>query len=42
MSMRKNQEGRVNEVASRVGFGSEKYFSRVFKEKFGIPPSQVN
>ncbi len=42
MSMLKNHEGRVYEVASKVGFGSEKYFSRAFKEKFGMPPSQVN
>jgi len=31
----------VYEVAARVGFGSEKYFSRAFKEKFGVSPSQV-
>ncbi len=41
MSMLKNREGLVYEIASRVGFGSEKYFSRAFKEKFGVPPSQI-
>jgi YesN/AraC family two-component response regulator len=41
MSMLRNQEGLVYEVAYKVGFGSEKYFSRAFKEKFGISPSQV-
>lgn len=41
MSMLKNKEGKVYEVASRVGFGSEKYFSRAFKEKFGMPPSHI-
>ena len=42
MAMLKNREGRVYEVASKVGFGSEKYFSRAFKEKFGIPPGKVS
>ncbi|MBK8705740.1 MAG: response regulator [Saprospiraceae bacterium] len=37
----KNKEGNINEVASLVGFGNEKYFSTVFKEKYGIPPSKV-
>ncbi|MBP6826950.1 MAG: response regulator, partial [Saprospiraceae bacterium] len=41
MAMLKNREGLVYEVASKVGFGSEKYFSRAFKEKFGVSPSQV-
>ncbi len=35
MAMLKNREGLVYEVASKVGFGSEKYFSRAFKEKLG-------
>lgn len=37
------QEGShlVGEVAMRVGFGNEKYFSTVFREKYGVPPSQV-
>ncbi len=41
MAMLRNREGMVYEVAARAGFGSEKYFSRAFKEKFGMPPSQV-
>lgn len=41
MIMLQNQEGRVYEIADQVGFSNEKYFSRAFKEKFGIPPSQV-
>jgi len=40
-SMLRNREGLVGEIAMRVGFGNEKYFSTVFKEKFGLPPSQV-
>ncbi len=36
-----NKEGLVSEIAMQVGFGNEKYFSTVFKEKFGVPPSQV-
>lgn len=42
MAMLKNREGLVYEVAARVGFGSEKYFSRAFKEKFGIPPGKAS
>ncbi len=42
MAMLKNREGMVYEVASKVGFGSEKYFSRAFKDKFGMSPSQVD
>lgn len=41
MAMLKNRAGLVSDVASSVGFGNEKYFSTVFKEKFGISPSQV-
>lgn len=37
----KNREGGVGEIAMRVGFGNEKYFSTAFKEKFGMSPSQV-
>ena len=40
-AMLKNREGRVGEVALRVGFGNEKYFSTVFREKFGVSPSQI-
>jgi DNA-binding response OmpR family regulator len=41
MAMLRNREGLVYEIAAQVGFGSEKYFSRAFKEKFGVSPSQV-
>jgi len=41
MVMLKNRDGNVGDVASKVGFGSESYFSRAFKERFGVPPSQV-
>lgn len=40
-AMLRNREGMVSEIAARVGFGNEKYFSTVFKEKFGLSPSQV-
>jgi signal transduction histidine kinase/DNA-binding response OmpR family regulator/ligand-binding sensor domain-containing protein len=40
-AMLRNREGMVGEIAMRVGFGNEKYFATVFKEKFGLPPSQV-
>ena len=40
-AMLKNREGMVYEVASKVGFGSESYFSRAFREKFGVPPGQI-
>ncbi|MEQ1745936.1 MAG: response regulator, partial [Saprospiraceae bacterium] len=41
MIMLRNREGNVSEVSLRTGFGSEKYFSRAFKERFGIPPSKA-
>jgi len=41
MSLLKNREGAISEIATRVGFGNEKYFSTVFKEKFGVSPSRV-
>lgn len=34
-------DGLVGEIAFQVGFSNEKYFSTVFKEKYGMPPSQV-
>ncbi|MEQ1745704.1 MAG: ATP-binding protein, partial [Saprospiraceae bacterium] len=39
--MLKSGTGRVGEVSLLVGFGNEKYFSTVFKEHFGVSPSQV-
>lgn len=41
MEMLKNKEGMVSEVAYRVGFANEKYFSTAFKAKFGVSPSRV-
>ena len=41
MEMLKNKEGMVNEIAGRVGFANEKYFSTAFKAKFGVSPSRV-
>lgn len=41
MSLIKNREGTISEIAARVGFSNEKYFSTVFKEKFGVSPSRV-
>ncbi|MCC6410682.1 MAG: helix-turn-helix domain-containing protein [Saprospiraceae bacterium] len=35
------KEKTVSEVAYEVGFDDPKYFSRVFSETFGIPPSKV-
>ncbi len=31
---------RVNEVADKVGYNDEKYFSRVFKKRVGVSPSE--
>ncbi len=28
----------VSEIADKTGFGTQKYFSRCFKEQFGLPP----
>ncbi len=41
MVLLKERKGMVYEVAAGVGFSSESYFSRAFKERFGIPPGQV-
>jgi len=37
------QEGRYNvsEIAYKVGFSSPKYFSKLFREKFGKSPSKL-
>jgi signal transduction histidine kinase/DNA-binding response OmpR family regulator len=39
--MLRQKEGLVSEIATRTGFANEKYFSTVFKEKFGVSPSAV-
>ena len=30
----------INEIAHRTGFYDQSYFSKVFSQKFGIPPSE--
>ena len=36
-----NQSGNISEIAYSVGFSSPAYFTRCFKEEFGIPPSEA-
>ncbi len=36
-----NKEGTVFEIASKVGFSNEKYFSTSFKNRFGKSPSNI-
>ena len=36
-----NQTGNISEIAYSVGFSSPAYFTRCFKEEFGIPPSEA-
>ena len=35
------KQGNVSEIAYSVGFSSPAYFTRCFKEEFGIPPSEL-
>jgi AraC-like DNA-binding protein len=37
----KQKVGNVAEVAYQVGFSGLSYFSKVFKEKYGVPPSEL-
>jgi two-component system response regulator YesN len=37
----KQEKKSVKEVASMLGFSDQRYFSRLFKSKFGLLPSQV-
>lgn len=36
-----NKEGNISEIAYSMGFGSPTYFTRCFKEQFGISPSDL-
>jgi AraC-like DNA-binding protein len=38
-SLLKNKAGNVSQVAMTVGFNSVSYFSRRFKERFGVSPT---
>jgi AraC-like DNA-binding protein len=31
-------EASITDIATRVGFATPKYFSRLFREKFGVAP----
>lgn len=42
MELLKGQKGNVTEIAFQVGFASQKYFSKRFKERFGQTPSEVS
>ncbi len=41
MALLKNSGLNVSEIAYEVGFTSPQYFSRMFKEEFGFPPSEL-
>lgn len=41
MELLKSHKYNVSEVGYKVGFSTLTGFSRAFKNKFGIPPSQV-
>jgi len=41
MQLLRTGEGNVSEIAWRVGFVNAKHFSTSFKERFGVPPSEV-
>lgn len=34
------QEYRINEIYELVGFSSSSYFTKCFKEQFGVPPKE--
>ena len=41
MALLQNSGLNVSEIAYEVGFTSPQYFSRMFKEEFGFPPSEL-
>ena len=41
LSLLSENELSVSEIAFRAGFTDEKYFSRAFKERYGVPPSRL-
>ena len=41
MELLQSHEYNISEVAYKVGFGTLTGFSRAFKNKFGVPPSQI-
>ena len=41
LSLLKNPESTISEIAYQVGFKSPVYFSQVFKEKFEVTPSEM-
>lgn len=36
------QAGSISEISYAVGFGSPSYFSKCFREEFGVTPSEIN
>jgi AraC-like DNA-binding protein len=39
LSLLSSEEFSVKEIAALSGFADEKYLSRIFKKKYGVPPS---
>ncbi len=39
--LRENRDMTISEAASRVGFGDYRYFSRLYKRRFGMLPSRM-
>jgi len=41
LELLKNKNEKISQIAFQVGFSDEKYFSRRFKERFGVSPSEM-